>query len=155
LEKVVESAPNTPLFYYHIPSMTGVTFPIDQFLVQASKRLSTFRGIKFSDGNLSEYSYCVAYENGQYNILYGQDEQLLAALSMGGTSAVGSTYNYCGKLNNELLEAFASGDITTALEKQVCIIFSLMQNCRLNIVFKEEITTMCNGIKKVWSNWYI
>jgi N-acetylneuraminate lyase len=118
LEKVVESAPNTPLFYYHIPSMTGVTFPIDQFLVQASKRLSTFRGIKFSDGNLSEYSYCVAYENGQYNILYGQDEQLLAALSMGGTSAVGSTYNYCGKLNNELLEAFASGDITTALEKQ-------------------------------------
>ena len=38
---------------------------------------------------------------------------------MGVTAAVGSTYNYCGMLNNRLLQAFAEGDLQTALKEQV------------------------------------
>jgi len=38
---------------------------------------------------------------------------------MGVTAAVGSTYNYCGILNNRLFQAFAEGDHQTALKEQV------------------------------------
>ena len=38
---------------------------------------------------------------------------------MGGTAAVGSTYNYCGRLNNRLFKAFNEGDMDTALIEQV------------------------------------
>ena len=38
---------------------------------------------------------------------------------MGGTAAVGSTYNYSGKLNNRLLAAYERGDIPTAQLEQV------------------------------------
>ena len=38
---------------------------------------------------------------------------------MGGTAAVGSTYNYSGKLNNRMLAAYERGDIATAQLEQV------------------------------------
>lgn len=38
---------------------------------------------------------------------------------MGVFAAVGSTYNYCGLLNNRLIQAFQHGDMETALKEQV------------------------------------
>ena len=38
---------------------------------------------------------------------------------MGGKAAVGSTYNYCGRLNNRLFKYFKDGDLKSALIEQV------------------------------------
>ncbi len=38
---------------------------------------------------------------------------------MGVSAAVGSTYNYCGLLNNRLLQAYKNGDMEAAL-KECC-----------------------------------
>lgn len=45
---------------------------------------------------------------------------MLGSLSMGGTAAVGTTYNFCGKLNNRLFEAYQRKDLEAALLEQVC-----------------------------------
>lgn len=46
-------------------------------------------------------------------------QQVLASLAMGGKAAVGSTYNYCGRLNNRLFKYFKDGDLKSALIEQV------------------------------------
>ena len=62
------------MLYYHIPSMTGVRFPMTELLESASVHIPTFRGLKYTDMNLAEFSQCVAFNNGKYPVLYGADE---------------------------------------------------------------------------------
>jgi N-acetylneuraminate lyase len=118
LSVVGEAAPSLPLFYYHIPSMTGVDFNMEDFLDQVGSRLPTLRGIKFTSPDLLQLGRCVVHSNGKYSILYGCDQQLLGALVLGCTSAVGSTYNYTGKLNNRMLAAVRRNDMETARVEQ-------------------------------------
>jgi len=118
LEAVAESAPSTPLYYYHIAIMTGVNFRMDKLLEAVHGKIPSFRGIKYSDMDLHIYANCVAYKDGLYDVLYGKDEQLLGALAMGGTGAVGSTYNYMGATYVRLIAAFKAGDLAAALVEQ-------------------------------------
>jgi N-acetylneuraminate lyase len=118
LSVVAGAAPSLPLFYYHIPSMTGVNLDMEEFLDAASSRLPTLRGIKYSSTDLHQLGRCVVHSGGRYSMLYGCDQQLLGALVMGCTAAVGSTYNYMGKLNNRLLAAVRQNDMETARLEQ-------------------------------------
>ena len=118
LEKVCEAASSIPLYYYHIPARTGVTFLMEDFLDVAMDRLPTLRGLKYSSPVLSDYGRCVVHSGGRYQILYGCDEQLIGALALGCTGAIGSTYNFAGKLYNRLLVAFQKGDLETAKLEQ-------------------------------------
>jgi N-acetylneuraminate lyase len=45
---------------------------------------------------------------------------MLAAWSLGATSAVGSTYNFAAPIYHRLLKAFAAGDLSRAREEQFC-----------------------------------
>ena len=74
LQKVGESAPNTPMYYYHIPVMTGVTLSMEDLLARASSELPTLRGLKYTDEDLMQFSRCVAYQGGKYPVVYGRDE---------------------------------------------------------------------------------
>jgi N-acetylneuraminate lyase len=118
LSVVAEAAPSLPLFYYHIPSMTGVNFNMEEFLDAVGSRLPTLRGIKYTSLDLHQLGRCVVHSRGKYSMLYGCDQQLLGALVLGCTSAVGSTYNYMGKLNNRLLAAVCRSDMETARLEQ-------------------------------------
>jgi len=121
LEVLAAAAPATPLYYYHIAIKTGVAIRCDKLLEAVAARpdrVPTFRGIKFTDFDMHIYANCVAFGGGAYDILSGRDEVLLAALAMGATGAVGSTYNYAGRLYNALIAAFRAGDMKEALRLQ-------------------------------------
>ena len=47
-------------------------------------------------------------------MLWGRDENMLPALSLGAPGAVGSTYNYAAPLYLDLMAAHASGDLASA-----------------------------------------
>ena len=126
LEAIASKAPALPLYYYHIPSMTGVSVRCDLLLrcvaeLQAAGRLKSFRGLKYSDADLHLYSNCVQAEGGRYDVLYGKDEQALGALAMGARGFVGSTYNYVGRAANAMIAAFDRGDAKAALAEQLKI----------------------------------
>ena len=118
-EPVAAAAPGLPFYYYHMPAMTGVNLPMIEFLRQASKRIPNLAGIKFTDENLMSYTQCLNFEDGRYNLLFGRDEILLAALALGATGAVGSTYNYMAPIYHQVMAAFAAGDMTEARRWQM------------------------------------
>jgi N-acetylneuraminate lyase len=113
------SAPTLPLFLYHIPAFTHVDFNVEDVLREARSIVPNLCGVKYSDYNLYSFSQCLQLDAGRYQCLYGVDQQLLPALTLGAKAAIGSTYNYNGKLNNKLIAAFERGDLTTAQKEQV------------------------------------
>jgi N-acetylneuraminate lyase len=115
---VAAAAAELPFYFYHIPVMTGVHLPMPDFLAQAARRIPNLAGIKFTDENLMSFSQCLQLEGGRFNLLFGRDEILLAALALGATGAVGSTYNYMAPVYHRLWEAFARGDLAAARRHQ-------------------------------------
>ncbi|XP_060053787.1 N-acetylneuraminate lyase isoform X2 [Erinaceus europaeus] len=91
----------------------------EELLVGIQDKIPTFQGLKFSDTDLLDFGQCVDQNRQQqFTFLFGVDEQLLSALAMGATGAVGSTYNYLGKKTKQMLEAFQQNDFSSALNHQ-------------------------------------
>ncbi|KAL6091059.1 hypothetical protein STEG23_027253, partial [Scotinomys teguina] len=119
LREVAAAAPALPFYYYHIPALTGVKIRAEELLDGIQDKIPTFQGLKFTDTDLLDFGQCVDQNHQrQFALLFGVDEQLLSALIMGATGAVGSTYNYLGKKTNQMLEAFEQKDFTSALNYQ-------------------------------------
>jgi len=121
LRHVAEGAPETPLYYYHIPRLTGVDLPMSELLERADQALPSFAGIKFSSFELDDLLCCVRYGEGRYQILFGADEMLLAGLAMGAAGAVGSTYNFLAPLYRRVIEAFEEGRVEEAQAHQFAV----------------------------------
>lgn len=114
LQEVSSVAPTLPFYYYHIPAVTGVNVLARDVLEGIEKLIPSFRGVKFTGNDLMDFGQCVSYSQPHWSVLYGVDEQLLAALVMGANGAVGSTYNYVGRCVNNLISAFEKGDLIQA-----------------------------------------
>lgn len=112
------AAPETPFYFYDIPSMTGLNLPMADFLARAAERIPTLCGLKFSNPDLLTYQLCLHACDGRFDVPYGSDEWILAALALGGTSAVGSTYNFAAPIYHRLWAAFERGDLTAARLEQ-------------------------------------
>ena len=116
---VASAAPDVPFYYYHIPSMTGVSIPVADFLNAASSRIPTLVGVKFTYENLMDYLECRYLENGRFDMVFGRDEGLLAGLALGSRAAIGSTYNFAAPVYHRLIAAFEKGDLETARLEQL------------------------------------
>lgn len=120
---IAAAAPKLPFFYYHIPSMTGtlVGSGIEDFLHLAAEKIPTFAGIKFTDYDLMALGNMVRWTDSKgkkYQFLFGRDEEMDSALLIGVKGFVGSTYNYAGKLYNNIIAAHKSGNISTMVRDQ-------------------------------------
>ncbi|MFV2070153.1 MAG: dihydrodipicolinate synthase family protein, partial [Pirellulales bacterium] len=112
--KIAAAAGSTPFFFYHIPAMTGVYLPMVDFLEQAAERIPNFKGLKFTHHDLYEFHRCLVASDGRFELLWGRDELLLAAVTLGARGAVGTNYNYAAPLFLTMIDAFHRGDIDTA-----------------------------------------
>jgi N-acetylneuraminate lyase len=118
LIELTAAAPQTPFYYYHIPSMTGLNFSMYELLTAAEGRIPTLAGVKYTDLDLFDFGRCLSLQDGRYNMLFGRDEALLAALALGARGAVGSTYNLAAPLYLRIIEAFEAGDMPLARDLQ-------------------------------------
>lgn len=112
------AAPEMPFYFYDIPVMTGVQFSMPDFLGLAAQRVPTLAGIKFTNADLMAYQKCLHLQDGRFDIPWGVDEFLLAALAMGAQGAVGSSYNFAGPVYHRIIEAFERGDMHAARREQ-------------------------------------
>ncbi|CAN5466382.1 N-acetylneuraminate lyase [soil metagenome] len=117
--QVAAQVPDIPFYYYHIPVLTGIDFSMVDFLKHASDKIPTLAGLKFTDSNLSEYNLCRVFQNGKYDILYGNDEMYLAGLATGAKGFIGSTYNLFPGIYQEIREAYENNRMDRARELQV------------------------------------
>jgi N-acetylneuraminate lyase len=117
--RVGESVPGLPVFFYHIPSVTGVYVSMPKFLTRISVQLPNFAGIKYTHEDLMDFLSCLNHGNRQYQMLWGRDEAMLSALVLGNSGFVGSTYNYAAPLYIKLIDAFRRNDLDTARHLQL------------------------------------
>ena len=115
---IASSAPELPFYFYDIPTWTRVELPMADFLVEAERRIPSMAGIKFTNSDLAQLLACLRHGGGAFDILYGNDEALLAGLALGARGAVGSTYNFAVPIYRRLIQAFEAGDLVTAREEQ-------------------------------------
>ncbi len=115
---VAAGAPQLPFYYYHIPSLTGNRISMIEFLQQGSQRMPNLVGLKFSSPELYEFQQCLEFEAGRFEVMWGVDEMLIAALTVGARAAVGSTYNVASPLYLRLINALSSGDVISARKFQ-------------------------------------
>ncbi len=118
LSEVASAVPDIPFYFYHIPVLTHVDFPMVDLLAEVDGRIPNFAGIKYTFENMMDYQMCLEFGNRKYNILWGRDEMLLEALAIGADSFVGSTYGYSAPVYHAIMKAFYSGDIRKAAELQ-------------------------------------
>lgn len=116
---VAGAASRTPFYFYDIPALTGVSLSMPDFLDRAEGRVPTLAGIKFTSPDLMAYQLCLHAAGGVFDVPYGVDEWLLAALSLGARGAVGSTYNFAAPVYRRMMRAFAAGDLAAAREEQL------------------------------------
>lgn len=112
--QVAGAAPQLPFYYYHIPVLTGVGFSMKSLLQNVHNRIPNFAGVKYTHEDFMDYLSCLGFESGQYDMLWGRDENMLAALALGAKGAVGSTYNYMAPLYQALMHAYEKGDMEMA-----------------------------------------
>lgn len=117
--QIAKALPTLPLYYYHIPCFTNAYFPMIDFLKEMDGKVQNFAGIKYTDENLMDYQLCLNYETNKYDILWGRDEMLLAALATGANGAVGSTYGYMAPVYNQVIQAFEANDLPKAQAMQL------------------------------------
>jgi len=79
-----------------------------------AKKIPNLAGIKYSSSTIQEYQSCLEFENQKYDVLFGFDELLLPALSVGAKGAIGSTYTFAAPLFLKTMELFQHHDMEAA-----------------------------------------
>lgn len=125
---VAAAAPRLPFYYYHMPSMTGVSVPVADFLPAAAGRIPNLAGVKYTFEDLDDFERCLRFDGGRYDLLFGRDELLHSALKRGARGAVGSTYNFAAPLYQRIISAFDRGDEATAVALQARAV-EMIQAC--------------------------
>jgi N-acetylneuraminate lyase len=105
---VAAAAGDLPFYLYDIPVMTDVRLSMPDL-----------KGLKFTNPDLVALQECLhlggdSAETGEFEILFGCDEILLAGAMLGCPGAVGSTYNFAASHYRAMINSFESGDIAAA-----------------------------------------
>ncbi len=117
-EEIAAEVPDMPFYYYHIPVLTGVGFAMFDLLQAVDGKIPSFAGVKYTHEDFMDFLSCLHFQNGKYDMLWGRDENMLPALSLGAKGAVGSTFNYAAPLYYNLIDAFNNNDFKKAQQLQ-------------------------------------
>lgn len=115
---IASAASQTPFYFYNIPGLTGVNFPLPRFVEAAAKEIPTFAGLKNSFNNLIDYQQCLQLENNSHTMYWGTDELFMMVYAAGNRHYVGSTYNYMGSAYFQMLDAYHEGNMEKMLRLQ-------------------------------------
>lgn len=118
LASVASRAPGIPFYAYDIPAFTGIHFPIDVLLTEAARNIPNFAGAKYSNPDLGSYLLALRLDGGRFDLPWGIDEYMLAALCIGGRGSVGSTTNFAPGVVRRIFAAHAAGDMHVARHEQ-------------------------------------
>lgn len=119
MKDIASGAPDLPFYYYHIPELTGMNIDTAIFLERAIPSIPNLAGIKYTSAKINEYQYCIEKYGEDLDLLFGYDELMLSALSVGAEGFIGSTYNFCAPVYERLITAFREEDMKVARRMQM------------------------------------
>lgn len=118
VSKVAEKVPELPVYFYHIPVLTGCNVSMLEFLKEAAPFIPNLAGIKYTHEDFMDFLSCTHFMEGKFDMMWGRDENMLSSLILGTRSAVGSTFNYAAPLYYQMIEAYDRGDFPLARRLQ-------------------------------------
>lgn len=118
LKIVAKAAPNTPLFYYHIPRMTHANIHMGTFLNSIGNSIPTFSGIKFSSTVLDEGLAAVKADNEKYCVFLGSHAIMAGAYTLGFSLAIATTQNIFPQFGETIFKSIMKGQLLKARETQ-------------------------------------
>lgn len=119
LKEIAAGAPKLPFYYYHIPTVTNVSFDMRALLRAVPEQIPSFAGVKFSSHLLQEFQGCVDQAQGRYQMFLGVDDLCVTGHSLGASGAVGTTYSFMAPLFQKALAAYDAGNTKEAIALQV------------------------------------
>lgn len=136
---VAGAAPDVPFYYYNIPSLTGVNFPLISFIEAAAREIPTFAGLKNSFNDLVDYQKCIHYAKEDYTLYWGTDEVFIMVYAAGNRNYVGSTYNFMGDIYFHMLDAYHACDFEklNALQAEATSIYNILGDFNSLVAGKE------------------
>jgi 4-hydroxy-tetrahydrodipicolinate synthase len=107
----VADSTDVPILLYDIPGRTGVAIATDTMLRLAEH--PRIVGVKDAKGDLTASARVLA----QTDLAYysGDDALTLPLLSIGAVGVIGTSTHFSGPATKQMIEAFLSGDLATAL----------------------------------------
>lgn len=115
---IAEKVPSLPVYFYHIPVLSGCFVPMFDFLKAAAPYIPNLAGIKFTHEDFMDFLSCTHFMDGKFEMMWGRDENMLSALVLGTRSAVGSTFNYAAPLYQQLIASYDKGELVAARNLQ-------------------------------------
>lgn len=140
------AAPDLPFFYYDIPALSGVVLSMPDFLVAAQPRIPNLAGLKFTNLDLVSFQLCRQAFDQQFDILWGLDEMLLAALALGARGAVGTTYNFAAPLYHSVIDAFQRHDWEAARREQLRAVQLVRTLARYGFMASSKVVMARQGV---------
>ena len=133
VQRVAAFAPDIPYYYYHIPQVSGVNFPMISFLDKIetlSTPITNFAGIKYSIPDFYDYNACQVKYGDKYDMPFCSDQILISALPLGAQASIGSTYNVIATLSTEIMQQFEQGNMSQAriLENKLNTMVEIFRN---------------------------
>jgi N-acetylneuraminate lyase len=116
-KSIALKAKDLPFYYYHLPVLTGVNFPMLSFAEKAKEQIPNFAGIKFTENNLVEFQK-TNLGHPDLDIFFGVDEAFYSSLGLQAGGWVGSTYNHLSPLFYKIKEEFDKGNLQKAAQLQ-------------------------------------
>lgn len=98
MASICAAAPRLPCYYYHIPSMTGVAFPIIDLVKALEPLAPNFVGVKytglFTSPGFADAQEVMNYKGGKFEVFSGREQMMLEAAAIGIKGHVGSQFNF-------------------------------------------------------------
>lgn len=112
--KMLADKSKYPVYAYVTPVLNC---DLTWFAEQVAK-IDNIAGIKISIPDYYSFGKITRINGGSLNVLNGPDETMICGLSRGADGAIGTTYNIVPKLAVEVYNAFKSGNMELARQKQ-------------------------------------
>jgi len=138
LAPIAAAAGDLPFYYYEIPPFTNVRLPMVELLERGKSRIPNLVGLKYSHNDLLQLQRCLQVNDGEFEVLFGSDETLLAGVALGVHGAIGTTYNFAAPHFHRLIAAVAVGDLAAArgLQAQAAEMIQAALDCGGLAAFK-------------------
>ena len=114
--KAVAEAVDIPVLIYNIPMRTGNNVEADT--VKDLSKMENIIGIKDSSGKIENIKRLIEITEDDFSVLVGSDSLILQTLVAGGQGAVAGCANPFPELMAGIYDAWKTGDMETAAQRQ-------------------------------------
>jgi 4-hydroxy-tetrahydrodipicolinate synthase len=111
--KAIAEAVKLPCVLYNVPGRTARN--MEAKTVARLAEISNVVGVKEAGGDMAQVSYIRALTDNDFAIYSGNDGDTLPMLALGSCGVISVISHVAGKLMRQMMDAFWSGDLSTAL----------------------------------------